>query len=107
VARSARSTLNPRPTLRRRGLKRQRIDQGRCTPVPQARNGTVVSSGIKNAATASLTSKVLEEQEERNKRRKLELNDNLKALFSKSGHSVQERKGGDFMTRGYSIPKRA
>lgn len=89
------------------GAETPKNRSGQSTPVPQARNGTVVSSGIKNAATASLTSKVLEEQEERNKRRKLELNDNLKALFSKSGHSVQERKGGDFMTRGYSIPKRA
>lgn len=64
-------------------------------------------SGIKNAATASLTTKVLEEQEERNKRRKLELNDNLKTLFSKSGYNAQAQKGGDFMTRGFSLPKRA
>jgi hypothetical protein len=79
-------------------------------PATQARTSgppTVVSSsGIKNAATASLTSKVLEEQLERNKRRKLELNDNLKTLFSRPG-SAQVQKEGDFMTRGYSIPKRA
>jgi hypothetical protein len=80
-------------------------------PVTQPRNGTSTaagaaapaSSGIKNAATASLTSRVLEEQEERNKRRKLEMNDNLKTLFSKTKHDT----GADFMTRGFSIPKRA
>ena len=71
--------------------------------VTQPRNGpTAISSGIKNAATASLTSKVLEEQEARNKRRKLDMNDNLKTLFSKSKYDAQS----DFMTRGFSIPKR-
>ncbi|KFY30137.1 hypothetical protein V493_02120 [Pseudogymnoascus sp. VKM F-4281 (FW-2241)] len=72
----------------------------------QLKNGPSASAGrIKNAATASLTAKVLDEQEERNKRRKLGLNDNLKSLFSNSGHS--ELKGaGDFMTRGYSLPKK-
>lgn len=75
---------------------------------PSSRSGTStpVSSGIKNAATASLTAKVLEEQEERNKRRKLGLNDNLKTLFSNTGYSAQAHKGGDFMTRGYSLPKK-
>lgn len=72
-------------------------------------NGTstpLASSGIKNSATASLTAKVLDEQEERNKRRKLGLNDNLKSLFSKTGYSAQTHKSGDFMTRGFSIPKK-
>jgi replication termination factor 2 len=70
---------------------------------PQSISGTSnpASSGIKNAATASLTAKVLGEQEERNKRRKTGLNDNLKSLFSNSGYSAQTHKGGDFMTRGY------
>jgi len=66
-----------------------------------------VSSGIKNAATASLTAKVLDEQEERNKRRKMGLNDNLKSLFSNKGYDAQTHKSGDFMTRGFSIPKKA
>ena len=57
--------------------------------------------GIKNAATASLTAKVLADEEEKAKRRKLGTNDNLKSLFS-SGNSIQ--KDGDFMTRGFSIP---
>jgi hypothetical protein len=74
--------------------------------LPASRSGTLtpVSSGIKNAATASLTAKVLEEQEERNKRRKLGLNDNLKTLFSNTGYNAQSQKGGDFMTRGFSLP---
>ena len=76
--------------------------------VPQPRSGTAipVGSGVKNASTASLTAKVLDEQEERNKRRKLGLNNNLKSLFSNSGYSAQAQKSGDFMTRGYSLPKR-
>ena len=78
---------------------------------PQSRSGsgtsTPVPGGIKNAATASLTAKVLDEQEERNKRRRLGLNDNLKSLFSKTGYNAQAQKGGDFMTRGFSLPKRA
>ncbi|KAH6707782.1 Rtf2 RING-finger-domain-containing protein [Leptodontidium sp. MPI-SDFR-AT-0119] len=67
---------------------------------------TPVPSGIKNSATASLTAKVLDEQSERNKRRKQGLNDNLKSLFSNTGYSAQTHKSGDFMTRGYSIPKK-
>jgi hypothetical protein len=74
----------------------------------QARSGTStpVPTGIKNAATASLTAKVLDEQEERNKRRKLGQNDNLKSLFSSGGYSAQAQKSGDFMTRGFSLPKK-
>ena len=58
-------------------------------------------SAIKNAATASLTAKVLAEEQERTKRRKMEPNENLKSLFS-SGNA--KHKDGDFMTRGFSIP---
>ena len=62
-------------------------------------------SNIKNADTASLTAKVLAEQEERNKRRKLGANDNVKSLFSnKKG---MDEKHADFMTRGFSIPANA
>ncbi|KFY86306.1 hypothetical protein V500_07696 [Pseudogymnoascus sp. VKM F-4518 (FW-2643)] len=72
----------------------------------QLKNGTSASGGrIKNAATASLTAKVLDEQAERNKRRKLGLNDNLRSLFSNSG-STELKGAGDFMTRGYSLPKK-
>ena len=57
---------------------------------------------IKNADTASLTTKVLAEQEDRNKRRKMGANDNVKSLFS-SGKAA-DGKNVDFMTRGFSIP---
>ena len=78
-------------------------------PTPQSRSGTSTpASGIKNAATASLTARVLDEQEERSKRRKLGLNDNLKSLFSNKDAGREGAIGGaDFMTRGYSIPRKA
>lgn len=70
--------------------------------VSQKNSGTATPiGGIKNAATASLTAKVLANEQEKSKRRKLETNDNLKSLFS-SGKS--KNKDGDFMTRGFSIP---
>jgi hypothetical protein len=86
--------------------KARLAENGSGTPQSRSGTSTPVASGIKNAATASLTAKVLDEQEERNKRRKMGLNDNLKSLFSNSGYSAQTHKGGDFMTRGYSIPKK-
>ena len=62
-------------------------------------------SNIKNADTAALTAKVLAEQEERNKQRKLGANENVKSLFSnKNG---MDEKHVDFMTRGFSIPTNA
>ncbi|SZF00351.1 unnamed protein product [Blumeria hordei] len=64
---------------------------------------TLKTNGINNAATASLTSKVLIEQEERNKRRRKGMNENLKSLFSVKDHSTIYKKD-DFMTRGFSIP---
>ncbi|KAF4637783.1 hypothetical protein G7Y89_g300 [Cudoniella acicularis] len=87
-------------------LKARLGENGTATPQSRSGTSTPVPSGIKNAATASLTAKVLDEQEERNKRRKLGLNDNLKGLFSSGGYSAQAHKSGDFMTRGYSIPKK-
>ena len=59
-------------------------------------------TGIKNAGTASLTAKVLAEEQDRNKRRKMGNNENLKGLFSSS--TEHQEKQSDFMTRGYSIP---
>ena len=61
-----------------------------------------VVTGIKNASTASLTAKVLAEEQDRNKRRKMGNNENLKGLFSSS--TEHQGKQSDFMTRGYSIP---
>lgn len=76
-------------------------------PADALSSGTATAaSGIKNASTASLTAKVLKEQEEKNKRRKLGMNDNLNSLFSK-GNDGSKPNGGDFMTRGYSLPKKA
>ncbi|KAI9799624.1 MAG: hypothetical protein M1833_003939 [Piccolia ochrophora] len=60
-------------------------------------------STIKNAATASLTARVLEDEKARKKRQKLTMNDNLKGLFS-GKDSEKPARSGDFMTRGYSIP---
>ena len=62
-------------------------------------------SSIKNQETATLTAKVLAEQEERNKRRKLGANDNVKSLFSQK--NGMDEKHTDFMTRGFSIPANA
>ena len=83
------------------------------SPRPQAEpaaskstSGTV-PTGIKNAATASLTAKVLEEQETRNKRRRVETNENLKSLFSSRDPKQPSGKSSDFMTRGFSIPANA
>jgi len=64
------------------------------------------SNGIKNASTAFLTKKVLEEQEERNKRRKLEQNDNVKSLFSKGNNKADLKNSADYMTRGFTFGKK-
>ncbi|KAL8702087.1 MAG: hypothetical protein Q9224_000171 [Gallowayella concinna] len=63
------------------------------------------SNGIKNEATASLTAKVLAEQDVRYKKRKMAAQENLKALFSSSNGMAG--KQSDFMTRGFSIPAAA
>jgi hypothetical protein len=62
------------------------------------------SSGIKDTATASLTSRVLQEEEARKKRR--QENDNINSLYTKKTKGT-EKKNGDFMTRGFSIPANA
>ncbi|KAI9673499.1 MAG: hypothetical protein M1817_002963 [Caeruleum heppii] len=65
------------------------------------------TTGIKNASTASLTAKVLQDESERKKRQKLGMNDNLKSLFMAGGDKDRASKGGDFMSRGYTIPAHA
>lgn len=63
-------------------------------------------NGIKNAATASLTARVLNEENEKKKRRKMMgLNDNIDSLYTKENKNG--KKSGDFMTRGYTIPAAA
>ncbi|KAF2111683.1 Rtf2 RING-finger-domain-containing protein [Lophiotrema nucula] len=66
----------------------------------------VGNDGIKNASTAYLTKKVLEEQEERNKRRKLEQNENVKSLFHSRDAKPDAKNSADYMTRGFSYTKR-
>ena len=63
------------------------------------------SETIRNTDTASLTSRVLAEQEDKNKRRKANANDNVKSLFS-SGSGFASQKN-DFMNRGFSLPTKA
>jgi hypothetical protein len=70
---------------------------GTSTPKP--------SNGIKNAATASLTARVLEEEEAKKKRR-LE-NENINSLYRKSDGDKKQGSDGSFMTRGFSIPAKA
>ncbi|KAL5118037.1 Replication termination factor 2 [Pleosporales sp. CAS-2024a] len=67
------------------------------------------NNAIQNASTASLTQKVMKEQEERNKRRKMAQNDNVKSLFSTKdggGDGPDLNKSADYMTRGFSIGKK-
>ncbi|KAK2747872.1 hypothetical protein FQN55_004749 [Onygenales sp. PD_40] len=77
---------------------------------PESRTSTPTipaSNGIKNAATARLTARVLGEEQERNKRRKMVgTSDNIRSLFS-SESTRDKSKDADFMTRGYSIPTSA
>jgi hypothetical protein len=64
------------------------------------------SDGIKNASTAFITKKVLEEQDERNKRRKLAQNDNVNSLFSNRSEAPDKNKSADYMFRGFSLGKK-
>lgn len=65
-------------------------------------NGEAATSNINNEGTAALTAKVLAEQEERSKRRKMDSNHNLQSLFSSKNGMAENHV--DFMTRGFSIP---
>ena len=66
------------------------------------RTSTPAASGIKNAATAMLTARVLEEENERQKRRKMMgTNDTYQSLFT--SNTNKKGKDSDFMTRGFSI----
>ncbi|OJJ42970.1 hypothetical protein ASPZODRAFT_124602 [Penicilliopsis zonata CBS 506.65] len=73
---------------------------GTSTPAPGP-----PSNGIKNAATAMLTARVLEEENEKKKRRKMVgANENLDSLFTKKSG---DKAKADFMTRGFTIPANA
>ncbi|CRG89791.1 Protein RTF2 homolog [Talaromyces islandicus] len=73
------------------------------TEQPKPTSSTNGSSGIKNAATAMLTAKVLEEENKKKKQKVANRNGNLQSLFhnDKDNHQL---KDGDFMTRGFTIP---
>ncbi|KAF2872181.1 Rtf2 RING-finger-domain-containing protein [Massariosphaeria phaeospora] len=64
---------------------------------------TTISTSLQNASTAYLTKKVLEEQDARNKRRKLAQNDNVNSLFSQRDARPSAGNSADYMTRGFSI----
>lgn len=71
---------------------------------PQSGAATIKgANGIKNAATASLTARVLEEEQA--KKRVRRENENINSLYTKKGDRTN--KNGDFMTRGFSIPANA
>ncbi|KAH8586164.1 Rtf2 RING-finger-domain-containing protein [Bisporella sp. PMI_857] len=107
------------------GKKRKKnikLESGEPATVSEARNDNTTKAkdgptenveetnsgaGIKNSVTASLTARVLDEQTQRNKRQKMGLNDNLKTLFSSARYDPAAQNGGDFMTRGYTLPKKA
>ena len=74
------------------------------TEVPQLveRKALPTPIGINNVGTASLTAKVLAEEQDRQKRRKLGNNENVNSLFSSS--TDNQKKQPDFVSRGYSIP---
>ncbi|EXJ80704.1 hypothetical protein A1O3_06988 [Capronia epimyces CBS 606.96] len=63
-----------------------------------------MADGIKNAATASLTARVLEEEAARKKRK--QQSENISSLYTKKSED-NARRNTDFMTRGFSIPANA
>jgi len=74
------------------------------TGTPQSGSSTPkLANGIKNAATASLAARVLEEEEARRKRRPA--NDNIASLYTKT--DPKRHKVDDFMTRGFTMPASA
>ena len=83
-------------------IKAEEIDTKLEGPLPIEDNIMTTVSGIKNIGTASLTARVLAEEQDRNKRRKMGNNENIKGLFSSS--TEHQGKESDFMTRGFSIP---
>lgn len=89
------------------GKKKRKNGEGEEKAEEKKEKRAATADGIKNSATASLTAKVLAEQEERNKRRKMESNDNLKSLFSSKDPKRPMGKNNDFMSRGFNIPAEA
>jgi hypothetical protein len=88
------------------GAKGSDEDKRKLSDEDKAKRAQSATNGIKNASTASLTQKVMKEQEERNKRRKMAENDNVKSLFNKSDNKPDLKKSADYMTRGFSIGRK-
>ena len=79
----------------------------RSNPLVSSTSISRSADGIKNAATANLTARVLAEEDAKKKRKiMMGENENIKSLFSKAGPEGK-RNNGDFMTRGFSIPANA
>lgn len=77
------------------------------TATPTLPTTTTTAAGtadtnIRNTSTASLTAKVMAEQE-KNKKRRMD-NENLKTLFSSRDPAKPHGRSSDFMTRGFDIP---
>ncbi|KAK6526124.1 hypothetical protein TWF281_011161 [Arthrobotrys megalospora] len=69
-------------------------------------NGESKEKRTKPSTASDIASKVLGDVEERTKRRKMEMSDNVKSLFtddSKNG-SGKKPRDADFMTRGFTMP---
>lgn len=83
-------------------MQAEESDQKLEGPLPIEDKTATTVTGIRNTGTASLTARVLAEEQNRNKRRKMGNNENIKGLFSSS--TEHQGKESDFMTRGFSIP---
>lgn len=109
LAHSLKKVLSDKPK------KRKNKDNGEANTVtngePKGSKSVAVMSNIKHSATASLTNKVLADERERAKVRKLEMSESVKSLFKDANDNnnrdrAKGQGGGDFMTRGYTLPKR-
>ncbi|KAK6507985.1 hypothetical protein TWF481_006405 [Arthrobotrys musiformis] len=68
-------------------------------------NGESKEKKSKPSTVSDIASKVLGDVEERAKRRKLEMSDNVKSLFTNDKDlSGKKPKDADFMTRGFTMP---
>ncbi|KAF2761249.1 DUF602-domain-containing protein [Pseudovirgaria hyperparasitica] len=84
--------------------RKKHADKAEAKSSSMTLNGEKNSGHIKNSATASLTAKVMAEQDERNKKRKINPNENLKSLFTSNNRA--SGKNTDFMTRGFTVTAR-
>jgi hypothetical protein len=92
-------------SLKKAGGGKKRKKNKEEVEVVKVKEAEISSHGINNASTASLTAKVLQEQE-KSKKRKME-NENVRSLFSSRDQSKPVGKSADFMTRGFSLPEKA